>query len=77
MVTTTRHQSYHKAYTIIESLVVLAILTVLTMVVIALFIHEKKPAPPRDGTSTARHSSPTDHIQEEPLDTAPNEDETE
>ena len=42
MITTTRRQPLPKAYTIIESLVVLVVLSVLTMVLLALFKHQKE-----------------------------------
>lgn len=42
MSSTTRRQNCLKAYTIIESLVVLAILTIFIMVAMALFLHEKE-----------------------------------
>jgi len=44
MVTTSPRPRCPKAYTILESLIVLAILAVFTWVALALFKHEKKPA---------------------------------
>ncbi|QTN31990.1 type II secretion system protein [Akkermansiaceae bacterium] len=44
MVTTTRHPRHPRAYTIIESLVVLTVLAVITMVVIALLNHRQEAA---------------------------------
>ena len=46
-----RNQSRSKAYTIIESLVVLLILTIVTMLVVALVNYEKEPDQPKDNTS--------------------------
>lgn len=46
MVITSRHKPYAKAYTIIESLVVLGLLAVLTVVIIALLKHGKEPEEP-------------------------------
>lgn len=56
----TRTQHSQKAFTIIESLVVLAILSVLTMVVMALFIHGKKTGMPADATFVAPVSAPAE-----------------
>jgi prepilin-type N-terminal cleavage/methylation domain-containing protein len=55
MITTTRRQPCPKAYTIIESLVVLVILTVITMVGLALLKYETAP---EKSTGKAPNSAP-------------------
>lgn len=72
MLTSTRRPACSKAFTIIESLVVLVILTIFAIVVIALVIHEKKPAQTVDETSTS-----TNNVSADPLPPAAPEDETE
>ncbi|MGJ8642168.1 MAG: type II secretion system protein [Luteolibacter sp.] len=57
MKNTPQAKSFAKAYTIIESLVVLAILAVLTMVLIALYIHEIAPSQDKDRASTSLSDS--------------------
>lgn len=51
MITTTRRQPLPKAYTIIESLVVLVVLSVFTVVLLALFKHQKE-GPLKPGKAT-------------------------
>lgn len=74
MLKTSRLHPFPKAYTIIESLVVLAILAVLTVVLFALLKHEKAPAKTTDKASTSLSES-ADNEPSEPLPTV--EDETE
>jgi competence protein ComGC len=62
MFTTIRRQPRPKAYTIIESLVVLVILTIVTMLVAALVIYEKEPAQPKGKTSASIDSAPTEPL---------------
>lgn len=58
MPSTTRRHNKLKAFTIVESLVVLAILTVLTMVIVALFFHHEKPESNRASEIVAPISFP-------------------
>lgn len=58
MITTTWRQPNLKAYSIIESLVVLVILAVLTVVLLALFKHEKDASLRKGKTSPAPLSAP-------------------
>jgi competence protein ComGC len=58
MFTTIRRQPCPKAYTIIESLVVLVILAVFSMVVMALVIHKKEPVQPKG--ITVPNAAPAD-----------------
>jgi prepilin-type N-terminal cleavage/methylation domain-containing protein len=57
MSSTTRRHNKLKAFTIIESLVVLTILAVLTMVLTALFFHHKEPEPSQASEIVAPISS--------------------
>ena len=60
MIPTTRRQPCLKAYTIIESLVVIAILTVITFVLLALFKYEKDESPKKGKASHAPLTAPAD-----------------
>lgn len=68
----TRIQHRRKAFTIVESLVVLITLTILSMVVMALIIHGKKTGMPSDAKFVAPVSAPA-----EPSPAAAAGDETE
>ncbi len=54
MVTTSPRPRHPRAYTILESLIVLAILAILSWVVFALFMHDKKPEASADGSPPPR-----------------------
>lgn len=60
MITPARRQPNLKAYTIIESLVVLVILATLTMVLIALVKYQKEAPLKKGKASTAPLSAPAD-----------------
>ena len=62
MFTTIRHQPFPKAYTIIESLIVLGILTVFSMVVMALVIHKKDPVQSKNKTAPTPNAAPADPL---------------
>jgi len=66
MVTKNRPLPCPKAFTIIESIVVLAILVVFTMVALALYNYETNPDRPKDKTTGASHSGSAGNVSREP-----------